>query len=204
MRYESKKTAKGNIGVSSYSQELADAQAAEMDANNCTYCTYCTDCTDCVDCVGCVRCVDCVDCVDCVRCVGCVDCVGCDECVDCVGCVGCVEQTKTENSFTEEKKKSAIAALDVVAEIILSHPEKHDQATWHATNDWVNRDCGQELACGTSHCLAGWLQVCSTDPRIRSMSALNAGASIAPMAAKMFFKKDEVVRKWLEDREYAK
>ncbi len=45
MRYESKKTAKGNIGVSYISQELADVQADQMDANNCTDCTDCTDCT---------------------------------------------------------------------------------------------------------------------------------------------------------------
>lgn len=50
MRYESEKTAKGNTGISYESQEAANAQAVEMDKNNCSYCSGCCDCRDCSYC----------------------------------------------------------------------------------------------------------------------------------------------------------
>ena len=65
MRYESEKSAKGNVGVSYVSQSEADEQAKEMDKNNCTYCiscTYCRNCSDCSDCSGCSDCSDCISC----------------------------------------------------------------------------------------------------------------------------------------------
>ncbi len=45
MRFESAQTARGNIGVSYVSQEKANEQAQEMDANNCVYCSGCSDCS---------------------------------------------------------------------------------------------------------------------------------------------------------------
>ena len=95
MRYESAKTPRGNIGVSYDSQEAADAQAAEMDRNNCTDChdctgcTRCHGCTDCTGCTGCTRCHGCTDCTGCTGCTDCHDCHGCTDCHDCTGCRYC-------------------------------------------------------------------------------------------------------------------
>lgn len=52
MQYRSALTRRGNIGISSVSQEIADEQAAEMDASNCTSCSRCYDCTSCTDSSG--------------------------------------------------------------------------------------------------------------------------------------------------------
>ena len=64
MRYESKRTEKGNVGVSFSSQEAADLQATEMDKNNCSNCYNCSRCS------GCYRCSDCSNCSDCSDCSG--------------------------------------------------------------------------------------------------------------------------------------
>jgi hypothetical protein len=75
---------------------------------------------------------------------------------------------------------------------------------WHDNDDWKGHTCAIEAACGTSHCLAGWLQVCSDDPEIRALDPELAGAIQAPMAAKMFFCDSEETLEWLRDRKYAR
>ena len=77
MMYESKKTERGNVGVSYESQEAADKQARTMDENNCTGCIGCTDCRRCTGCTDCMGCMGCTDCMGCRRCIGCTDCTGC-------------------------------------------------------------------------------------------------------------------------------
>ena len=59
MRYESKITEKGNVGVSFSSQEAADLQAAEMDKNGCVNCSNCSSCSNCSGCSYCSNCSDC-------------------------------------------------------------------------------------------------------------------------------------------------
>jgi hypothetical protein len=97
-----------------------------------------------------------------------------------------------------------IEALDKVREIILDDAERLNMDVWHYDNEWVNRTCAEETLCGTSHCLAGWLQVCSTDPEIRGKDPEHAGFLVAPVAAPMFFSGSETVLKWLHEREYVK
>ena len=75
---------------------------------------------------------------------------------------------------------------------------------WHAEDSWKDRTCAEETLCNTTHCLAGWLQVCSAVPEIRKMDAELAGILSAPVAAKMFFKEPEEVFNWLETRAYVK
>ena len=100
--------------------------------------------------------------------------------------------------------EQAIKNLDVVAEIILDDPEKHlDMGGWHTTDEWKERTCAEEAVCGTTHCLAGWLQVCSTDPKVRKLAPWAAGFVQAPIAARMFYESDERVIEWLKNREYA-
>jgi hypothetical protein len=76
---------------------------------------------------------------------------------------------------------------------------------WHADEGWQDRTCAEETICGTTHCLAGWLQVCSTDPEVRAdTTTQRAGFMAAPIACGMFFQRGERVLSWLADREYAK
>ena len=99
--------------------------------------------------------------------------------------------------------EQAIQNLDKVREIILEANELLYMNHWHQDEEWVNRTCAEEVACGTTHCLAGWLQVCSTDKDIRALPPVSAGVALAPVAAKMFYETNERVLKWLRNREYA-
>ena len=89
-------------------------------------------------------------------------------------------------------------------EIILSDASRLQMGHWHGDEAWRDRTCAEETLCGTTHCLAGWLQVCSTDPEIRDMDkAQTAGFLCAPLAVGMFFQPGPTVMKWLTDRVYA-
>ena len=48
--FTSAPTARNNIGYSTISQELADAQAVAMDSNNCNDCYNCYNCYNCNNC----------------------------------------------------------------------------------------------------------------------------------------------------------
>ena len=99
--------------------------------------------------------------------------------------------------------EQSIENLDKVRAIILDDKSRLEMGHWHGGNDWVDRTCAEEAVCGTTHCLAGWLQVCSTKPEIRKMGAEMAGILSAPVAAKMFFRQPDEVLSWLETRAYA-
>ena len=99
-------------------------------------------------------------------------------------------------------EETAIANLDKVREIILDDKKRLYMNHWHGSEDWRNRTCAEEAVCGTTHCLAGWLQTCSTDPEIRKMDPWAAGVSLAPVAASKFFGSNTEVLEWLEKREY--
>jgi hypothetical protein len=100
--------------------------------------------------------------------------------------------------------EQAIKNLDVVAELILNDPKTLYMDHWHETDEWKQRTCAEEAVCGTTHCLAGWLQVCSTDPKVRDLAPNVAGFIQAPQAAKMFYSTNDEVIDWLKNREYAK
>ena len=97
----------------------------------------------------------------------------------------------------------SIENLDKVRAIILDDAKRLEMGHWHETSDWKSRTCAEETLCNTTHCLAGWLQVCSTNPDIRELDSQLAGILSAPVAAKMFFKKPNEVLEWLEKRTYA-
>ena len=101
-------------------------------------------------------------------------------------------------------RDQAVANLDKVREIILSDQKRLNMGHWHGDEKWVDRSCAEETLCGTTHCLAGWLQVCSTNEKVRALEApLHAGIIEAPIASHMFFRGDAEALKWLETREYA-
>ena len=100
--------------------------------------------------------------------------------------------------------EQAVKNLDQVAAIILEEPGRLYMDHWHDNEEWQKRTCAEEAACGTTHCLAGWLQVCSTDDKIRKLEPAIAGTLCAPVAAKMFYATNREVIDWLKNREYAK
>lgn len=98
----------------------------------------------------------------------------------------------------------SIANLDRVREIVLADPDRLNMSIWHRRSGWINKSCEQEAACGTSHCIAGWLQVCSDDPEIRSLDPNLAGIICAPQAASAFYVEDAEALEWFKNRSYAK
>jgi hypothetical protein len=113
-----------------------------------------------------------------------------------MGCRGCLDVKIDANPFAQ------IVRLDRVREIILNSVDRLDMNYWHKGSGWVDRTCDEEIACGTSHCLAGWLQVLSTDPDIRAEDPKIAAMSLAPVAVKMFYADKTRVIEWLRNRSY--
>lgn len=102
-------------------------------------------------------------------------------------------------------RDEAIANLDKVREIILDDSRRLNMGDWHQDGSkWQEHTCAEEALCGTTHCLAGWLQVCATDDHVRKLDAFTAGCIQAPMAASLFYSDHETVLAWLKTREYAK
>ena len=98
--------------------------------------------------------------------------------------------------------EQAIENLDKVRAIVMDDRARLQMGHWHGDPGWKSRTCAEETLCGTTHCMAGWLQVCSTDPAIRDMPAQRAGLFAAPIASKMFFRDGETAYAWLESRQY--
>jgi hypothetical protein len=99
--------------------------------------------------------------------------------------------------------EQAVKNLDTVREIILDDQKRLHMGHWHDDEQWRERTCAEEAVCGTTHCLAGWLQVCSTDEKIRKLAPSVAGILLAPIASHMFYRSDEETLAWLKDRKYA-
>ncbi len=98
--------------------------------------------------------------------------------------------------------EQAIENLDKVREIVLDNRDRLDMGHWHADDGWKERTCAEETLCGTTHCMAGWLQVCSTEPALKGVEAYVAGVCAAPIAAKMFYRGQQEALTWLETRAY--
>lgn len=102
-------------------------------------------------------------------------------------------------------REKSIEVLDKVREIILADQTRLEMQHWHGSDEWRARTCAEEATCGTTHCLAGWLQVCSTDPELRKSEPIIAGTVLAPQAATsgIFFATNKRALRWLQKREYA-
>ncbi len=99
-------------------------------------------------------------------------------------------------------REETIANLDRVREIILNSPHRLEMRGWHEDFGWQNRTPKEEALCDTTHCLGGWLQVCSIDPDLRAAAPVVAATFLAPIAAKMFYKTEKKVLEWLRERKY--
>jgi hypothetical protein len=98
--------------------------------------------------------------------------------------------------------EQAIENLDKVRAIVLDSRDRLNMGHWHGSDDWRNRTCAEEVVCGTTHCMAGWLQVCTTEPALKNIDPQLAGILAAPIASKMFFKGGDEAFAWLESRAY--
>ena len=106
------------------------------------------------------------------------------------------------NPLPRATPEQAIESLDKVRAIVLDDQGRLDMGHWHGNDEWKGRTCAEEAVCGTTHCLAGWLQVCTTEPALKNIEAQLAGTLAAPVAAKMFFRGGEEALEWLRDRKY--
>ena len=98
----------------------------------------------------------------------------------------------------------AVAMLDRIREIVLSHTERLEMGRWHGEG-WVeNKPAADEIDCGTTHCMAGWSQVLCEDPSVRKLAASVAGSRLIWPAVKMFTESNSRALEFLRDREYAK
>jgi uncharacterized protein YjbI with pentapeptide repeats len=106
------------------------------------------------------------------------------------------------NQLPRATPEQAIENLDKVRAILLDDRERLNMGHWHGSDEWKDKTCAEETLCGTTHCMAGWLQVCTTEPALKQVDAHLAGILAAPVAAKMFFRGNDEAMKWLEDRAY--
>ena len=106
------------------------------------------------------------------------------------------------NQLPRATPEQAIKNLDKVRAIVLDSRDRLNMLHWHGSDDWRNRTCAEEAVCGTTHCMAGWLQVCTTEPALKTLEPQLAGILAAPIATKMFFKSDDEAFAWLESRAY--
>ncbi len=101
--------------------------------------------------------------------------------------------------------EDVIANLDRVREVLLRNSNRLDMGEWHGNWSWRDKTAEEEVECGTTHCLAGWLQVLCPEPMVRlKFPPYDAGKFLAPIAVKMFFAPGYVVKKWLYDRAYVR
>ena len=84
----------------------------------------------------------------------------------------------------------------------MDNASRLEMGHWHSDMAWKERTFAEETLCETTHCLAGWLQVCSTDKNLRNLDPQFAGALAAPIAAKMFFRGGDETLEWLKERKY--
>ncbi|MDM0041840.1 pentapeptide repeat-containing protein [Variovorax sp. J22R193] len=106
------------------------------------------------------------------------------------------------NQLPRATPEQAIENLDKVRAIVLDDQSRLNMGHWHGNDEWRNRSCAEEAVCGTTHCMAGWLQVCTTEPALKNLEPQLAGILAAPIASKMFFRDDATALKWLTDRAY--
>ena len=98
--------------------------------------------------------------------------------------------------------EQAIENLDKVRAIVLDNRDRLRMGHWHGDDSWREKTCAEETLCGTTHCLAGWLQVCTNEPALKNVPAQLAGVLAAPVASKMFYRGNKEALAWLESRAY--
>lgn len=91
--------------------------------------------------------------------------------------------------FINEKEREYLLRLKPIVNSRLNM--KH----WHQDDSWKECSVDQNLhECGTTHCLAGWIQIFEKD-KYNEMEAEEVGRMLAPNLAKLFYKDDEIVKR---------
>ena len=98
--------------------------------------------------------------------------------------------------------KQSIENLDKVRAIVMDDANRLNMGHWHGNEAWKNKTCAEETLCGTTHCMAGWLQVCTTETALKNIDPQRAGILAAPIAAKMFYRTNSEALEWLRERKY--
>lgn len=109
---------------------------------------------------------------------------------------------KIGGTLITEPTPEQIELLDRIRARIMADPASLDMAWWHG--DGWSPYVRPGDACGTAHCLAGWVQVLATDGAIRRMSAKSAMAAALPCAYHLIFAPDDLVMRYLSERQYAR
>ncbi|WP_298118067.1 hypothetical protein [Flavobacterium sp.] len=63
---------------------------------------------------------------------------------------------------------------------------------WHENENWKNQTYDEVIGCGTTHCVAGWIQIFEKD-KYNEISAEECGIKCAPNLAHLFYKSEEDV-----------
>ena len=98
--------------------------------------------------------------------------------------------------------EQSIENLDKVRAIVMDDANRLNMGHWHGNDAWKEKTCAEETLCGTTHCMAGWLQVCTTETALKNIDPARAGVLAAPIAAKMFYRTDSEALEWLRERKY--
>jgi len=70
--------------------------------------------------------------------------------------------------------------------------DKLVMSTWHENDNWKNQTVEEVMTCGTTHCVAGWIQIFEKD-KYNNMSAEECGNICAPNLKNLFFKSEKEV-----------
>jgi len=108
------------------------------------------------------------------------------------------------DAISDPASPEEIARLDQVREIVLAQPHRLDMNGWHSEGWTPEHTPEEEHKCGSAHCIAGFLQALSPDEAVRRMDPLDAGKKLAPTQSYIFFTSNNVAKKWLEERAYAR
>ncbi len=97
-----------------------------------------------------------------------------------------------------------VARLDAVREIVMKQPKRLKMDGWHFGEWTPEHTPEEEHACGSAHCIAGWIQALCPDQSKRQDDTRKVASELCPIASGMFFVDDATAYKWLEARQYAK
>jgi hypothetical protein len=94
-----------------------------------------------------------------------------------------------------------IERLDLVRARVLENQNCLNMKVWHG--DGWKPEAAPGNDCGTTHCIAGWLQVYEEDPDLRGLFASEYVERKFPCIRHIVHTSNSVALKWLEDRRYA-
>ena len=74
----------------------------------------------------------------------------------------------------------------------LVESDKLVMSKWHENDNWKSQTIDEVIGCGTTHCVAGWIQIFEKD-KYNDVTAEECGKKCAPNLASLFFESEEKV-----------